>query len=129
MHLYLASNYKTSSSSQNLRIRYKPKSLCIIFLSFASLLITIQSPERIYLYLDLFLLKFLSISKSSEGVLSFRFSPITLSPHSLNFKVYISLISQVLVQPELLQYPRTSYFMYLSSGDPQVIFFFIPNLR
>lgn len=96
-------------------------------LSFASLLITIWSPARIYLYLDLFLLKFLFISMSSEWVLTFRFSPMTLSLHSLNVKEYIPLISQVLVQPELLQHLRTSYFMYLSSADPQVFFF--PHFR
>lgn len=116
MHLCLISNYKIPSSSQNPRIRYYPKILHIISASFPSLLISIQSPARIYLYLDLFLLKFLFISKSSEWVLTFRFSPMTLCLHSLNIKEYISLISQVLVQPELLQYLRTSNLMYFSLG-------------
>lgn len=75
MHLHLTLNYKIASSSQNLRIRYNPWILCIISLSFASLLITVWSPDSIYLYLDLFLLKFLFISKPSEWVLTFRFSP------------------------------------------------------
>lgn len=39
-----------SSSSQNLRIRCNPKILYIFSLSFASLLITMQSPARIYFY-------------------------------------------------------------------------------
>lgn len=48
--LYLASKSKIASSSQNLRIRCNPKILYTYSLSFASLLITIQSPARIYLY-------------------------------------------------------------------------------
>lgn len=48
--LYLTSKLKTASSSQNLRIRCNPKILCIFSLSFTSLLITIQSPARIYFY-------------------------------------------------------------------------------
>lgn len=124
MHLHLILKYKIALSSQNLRIRYNPCILCIIALSFASLLITVSSPDSIYLYLDIFLLKFLFISKPSEWVLTFRFSPVTLSLHSPNIKECISLISQVLVQPELPQYLRTPYFMYLSSGDSLIYFFF-----
>lgn len=127
MHLHLTLRYKIASSSQNLRIRYNPQILRIISLSFASLLITVSSPDSIYLYLDIFLLKFLFISKPSEWVLTSRFSPVTLSLHSPNIKECISLISQVLVQPELLRYRRTPYFMYLSSGDSQIFFF--PHFR
>lgn len=94
MYLCLTLNSKIASSSQN-QIK-SPNSMHFLSLSFASLLVTIWSPARIYLYLDLFLLKFLFISKSSEWVLTFRFSPMTLSLHSLNVKEYISLISQVL---------------------------------
>lgn len=65
-------------------------------LSFASPLITIQNPPRIYRYLDHFLLKFLFISNASEWVLTLRLSPMTLAIHSLNVKEYISLISWVL---------------------------------
>lgn len=122
MHLHLTLKYKIASRSQNLRIRHNPQILCIISLSFASLLITVSSPDSIYLYLDIFLLKFLFISKPSEWVLTFRFSPVTLSLHSPNIKECISLVSQLLVQPELLRYLRTPYFMYLSSGDSQIFF-------
>lgn len=66
MHLHLTLKYKIALSSQNLRIRYNPWILCIISLSFTSLLKTVSSRDSIYLYLDFFWLKFLFISKPSE---------------------------------------------------------------
>lgn len=73
MHLHLTLKYKIALSSQNLRIRYNPWILCIISLSFTSLLITVSSRDSIYLYLDFFWLKFLFISKPSEWVLNSGF--------------------------------------------------------
>lgn len=100
-------------------------------LSFASFLITIWNPARIYLYLDLFLLKFLFISKSSEWVLTSRFSPMTPSLHSLNVKEYISLISQVLTCAAwVTTLSQNLIFHVLILRRPTGLFFFFsPNLR